>query len=87
MPTASQRIDKTLDDTALLQSWNEDGHIFIRHFFSSSKVDLINRLVDQLWDTHTEDTNNLVIDTNLNSDKYKKAIFQGLYIRNEKFSL
>lgn len=75
-----QVIDRTstdpIDEASLLDNWDKNGFVLIKNFFDTKKVDRVNHLVDQLWETRRSPENQVVIDVNLDSDRSRRIPFK-----------
>ena len=57
-------------------SWDRDGFIILRGFFSRSRIQEINQLADSLWNNRHFPKNPLIIDAFSETDKHKRMLFR-----------
>ena len=59
-----------------MESWEADGYVLLRNFFSPQQVQNINELVDSLWQSRS--TSPLVIDTFLGTPQSRRVQFSSV---------
>lgn len=57
------------------QDWDNNGYLLLKNFYSDSRIDQLNQLIDQLWDTRNELDERYVIDVFVETENEKRVYF------------
>lgn len=57
------------------QQWEDQGYLLLKGFYSPTRIDQINNLIDQLWKTRKSLDASYVIDIFLETDQEKRVYF------------
>ena len=70
-------------------SWDKDGFIILRGFFSHGRIQEINQLLDSLWNNRHFSKNPLIIDAISETNKHKRMLFREAAdeVRNYSYKL
>lgn len=61
---------------SLEESWERDGYVILRRFFSMEQVDAVNALIDRLWSERAELTAPITIDTELETERTRRRLLR-----------
>lgn len=59
-----------------LESWNDDGVLILRGLFDPEQLALVNEAIDKLWRDRASLTEDIVIDTFLETEHYARQLFK-----------